>query len=546
MKSRYKPYGLFTIIITVIVLFSFDIACAETFCVSAAPELHAALTTAQSNGQDDIIRIVQGTYNGNFVYNSAEPYALTILGGYSTGCTTQVLDPGNTTISADGAGTALNIQNGSILAVMLQVSGLSLENSGGSGLSVYSPEGHFVLADCWVRYNSYPSSSGEGGGARIETADLTISRSTFAYNYAYDGGAARITSKRVDLRDNMFIFNTSGYGGALAIKSNLTESINLVGNLISNNQANHAEGGGIEIGVSSATINFTNNVLSKNATVRNIGGGHGGGAHISGYGILNFINNTVVGNSATLANGCGGGITIYHASYANVLNNIFYDNSAIWGNDICFWDVLQTNVDLANNDIDQGSTGISGIENFIFDPSNIDSLQNNPMFIDQVNEDYHLLSSSPCRDTGTNAVPNLPTTDKDGAPRIVNALVDMGAYEYQGQYQPSAPDLYGNLSKLSYNASRGKLSLSIKVINRGTTAGKFQIAYYLSADGKTLGNLIDVDIFKGKLITGKSMTSTCIYQALYLSGMYVVAVIDSADQITESVETNNRIIVRIP
>ena len=46
-------------------------AYAGVFCVSNATGLQNALTTAASNGQNDEVRIVQGTYVGNFVYATA-------------------------------------------------------------------------------------------------------------------------------------------------------------------------------------------------------------------------------------------------------------------------------------------------------------------------------------------------------------------------------------------------------------------------------------------------------------------------------------------
>ena len=76
---------------------------------------------------------------------------------------------------------------------------------------------------------------------------------------------------------------------------------------------------------------------------------------------VNFINNTVVGNTANLACCWGGGITIYYAAYANVYNNIFWDNVSNPGRDIAFYSISQDNLNLFNNDIDQSTSGVSGL-----------------------------------------------------------------------------------------------------------------------------------------------------------------------------------------
>ena len=75
------------------------------FCVTNAAELQNALSTAATNGQDDTIKVVQGTYSGNFEYNSGKGHSITLLGGYYTGCTSRVVDPANTVL--DGHGRSL-------------------------------------------------------------------------------------------------------------------------------------------------------------------------------------------------------------------------------------------------------------------------------------------------------------------------------------------------------------------------------------------------------------------------------------------------------
>jgi hypothetical protein len=62
---------------------------AAVFCVDSASALQSALTSAQSNGEDDQIQIVQGTYVGNFVYASTQANDLACIahsdGGFGWG-----------------------------------------------------------------------------------------------------------------------------------------------------------------------------------------------------------------------------------------------------------------------------------------------------------------------------------------------------------------------------------------------------------------------------------------------------------------------------
>jgi len=63
-------------------------------------------------------------------------------------------------------------------------------------------------------------------------------------------------------------------------------------------------------------------------------------------------------------------------------------------------------------------------------PAGNGNITNAPLFVDAAKGDFRLQSNSPCINWGNNsAVSN--TTDLDGNPRIVEDVVDMGAYEYQ-------------------------------------------------------------------------------------------------------------------
>jgi len=154
-----------------------------------------------------------------------------------------------------------------------------------------------------------------------------------------------------------------------------------------------------------------------------------------------FSGNTVTASAAdpTAAQSVGGGIAL--ADGMAILAN-----SILWGN-------------LANGEPDQmGMTGDTlydpnvsycDIEGGWIGTGNIDA---DPAFVrapgagedgalgtaDDDPGDLALTMGSPCIDMGSNdfTFPDFSTTDLAGNPRIVNDIVDMGAYEYQQTDQP--------------------------------------------------------------------------------------------------------------
>ena len=167
-----------------------------TFCVNTPETFQAALNIAASNGEDDIIRVVQGTYIGNFSYNSSELFSLTIEGGYSTGCSSRTTPPVGTVLDATGSGTVLQL-NGTLDAV---VDGITLQNGSNSGL-IASLGRDFILRNCKLQYNT--------GG---------------------NGGGARLGAKKIDVLNNTIILNEANFWGGVAIGGSGTEIITFADN----------------------------------------------------------------------------------------------------------------------------------------------------------------------------------------------------------------------------------------------------------------------------------------------------------------------------
>jgi parallel beta-helix repeat protein len=178
-------------------------------------------------------------------------------------------------------------------------------------------------------------------------------------------------------------------------------------------------------------VTLTNNTITGNSAHD----GGGGGVYVSSS-TATLTNNTITGNSADSG---GGGVYVNLNTYsgtAHIYNNIIYNNTAVSdGNDLFIandvnGDFIPSLVNLYNNDFDQSASGTYIQIPFSIDPSNLDN--QDPLFVDATNGDYHLIESSPCIDVGDNSAPALPETDKDGQPRIMAGIVDMGAYEYSG------------------------------------------------------------------------------------------------------------------
>ena len=65
-------------------------------------------------------------------------------------------------------------------------------------------------------------------------------------------------------------------------------------------------------------------------------------------------------------------------------------------------------------------------------PGGAGNITTDPHFVNVAGGNYHLQSTYPCINAGTNQDWMVGATDLDGLARICDARVDMGAYEYQG------------------------------------------------------------------------------------------------------------------
>jgi parallel beta-helix repeat protein/predicted outer membrane repeat protein len=311
-----------------------------------------------------------------------------------------------------------------------------------------------VVRKCEFVLNAGPS---EGGGLLVESsADVTVESCVFQGNSSSTfagGGLFLVCDGTATIADSTFTGNLSSGpsgGGAMVI------------------------GGSGEIRVSDTEID--NNFAFFGGGIRILGGGFptisgcritrngNWGVHVRGGGNVTIINTLLDENTAgtvRLGNEFGGGppatATIVNSTVTNSPlsspanqaalfadpssgSSVVVRNSIIWGSGSGLEsDQIMGSADVSHSII-QGllpgspyaGPGVIG---------------DDPLFAD---DDGRLSRGSPAIDAGSNDfVPKDVTTDLDGNPRFVDgtgdgfAIVDMGAFEFQG---PPAPGIPGDLN----------------------------------------------------------------------------------------------------
>jgi hypothetical protein len=243
------------------------------------------------------------------------------------------------------------------------------------GAGIYCSDSDPIIKNCEITGNTAEWLNGVGGGCYFSNSFAEIINCQITFNSAIG------------------TIPYNGWGGGIGIETN--SNIVIANSKIMNNYATYSSGG---VGVLSSSFSVVNSVISNNSS------NHGAGLYFQDSSTT-IMNSTITENSAEFS---GGG-------FYCIRSDVKVVNTILWGDTGGEIDGSDSSIAVTYSDIQGGWA----------DDGNIDA---NPFFVDAANADYHLLLDSPCIDAGDNSTV-VVTTDLDGNPRIVNDIVDMGAFE---------------------------------------------------------------------------------------------------------------------
>jgi hypothetical protein len=268
------------------------------------------------------------------------------------------------------------------------------EQGGGGGM--FNHEGMPAVVNCIFRLNSAEDLYGDGGG--------------------YGGGMMNRHCSPV-IVDCSFTSNSAVHNGG-GMSNYDRSSPDITSCIFDDNEAGSC-GGGMAARYSSSPTLINCLFIQNSATYNNIHYG-GGGFSCDFYCEPSIINCTFIGNEAA---GTGG--ALHGSNYGmSVINCILWGNSAAGGGDeIALWNGCPLSINYC--DVQGGSEAVYSGDGtpVTWGDGMIDV---DPLFKDAEGR----LSWSPCINAGNNTACDV-MTDLDGNPRIVNGVIDMGAYEYQ-------------------------------------------------------------------------------------------------------------------
>ncbi len=268
-----------------------------------------------------------------------------------------------------------------------------------------------------------------GGGVYADGTSAVVTNCTIMGNVAFRGGGAA-GGKLCNCRFE----NNEADGGAGAFQSTLNHCTLIGGSSINGGAGFDVtmnqcvmmrntcrdQGGCVYIG----TIN--NSILCNNTSSWSSGYLQNGGAAFAAT-----INNSLLVNNRA---GKNGGATINCTLYSCTVSS---NSAGIAGGGV--FDSTQYNCIVYFNNAPTGVNYSSGSINYScttpLPGSGSGNITNNPLFVSAASTNYQIQADSQCINRGSNSYV-VGSLDLAGNARIVNSVVDMGAYEYGASVNP--------------------------------------------------------------------------------------------------------------
>ena len=321
--------------------------------------------------------------------------------------------------------------------------------------------------------------NGSGGGLKNISSNISVINCSFVNNSAVrEGGAVYNTHSNSTFYNCIFSGNSSPNGAAI-YNANVGEGANsspTIGNCsFSDNTGaaiyNFGEGGNASPTISNC--NFINNGqgifnFGKKSSLQNAG--------TASPTIFNcsFTDDQIVNvanNSSTSPGGSVASPSFYNCSFVGFspIVNQGTDgvarptlvNCIVWGNIGNVNSITTISYSIVKNSFAGGSWNIS---NGIDGGHNLDA---DPMFVDAANGNLRLQTCSPAIDAGNTSVLKV-SPDLGGNNRVINSIIDMGAYETPAGLDIYPPTVKTKNISLGLNAN-GLASIIAINVNDGST-----------------------------------------------------------------------------
>lgn len=273
-------------------------------------------------------------------------------------------------------------------------------NTASFGGGMYNLWGSPIAAGCTFNENS---ANARGGGMYNSHSSPAVTTCIFSGNSATtnEGGGMYNDNSSPTLKHCLFSGNSANSGGAM---SNVYSSSAVINCQFTGNSA-ESSGGGIHN--HSGSSSFINCIFIDNTT-----GGFGGA-------MFNVNSSSPILVNCTLTRNSG----LYGSGIVNWSSTPSLKNCIVWGNFVKFGYAQIHN--------EMGSTTTVTYSNIQGGYSGTGNKNVDPLFVNAAGGNARLSAGSPCINAGSNAaVPAGVLMDLDGHFRVVNAVVDMGAYEY--------------------------------------------------------------------------------------------------------------------